>query len=64
MRWFVSSFWRDLIDSKGLRATWSSDVDLRNSPELVRELAHRGLWLEQEPLVVGNRIAEALEGML
>ena len=63
-RWFVPSFWRELIDSKGLRITWSNDLDLGDSPELVRELAHQGLWLEQEPLVVDSRIVSALEAML
>lgn len=28
------------------------------------DLAHRGLWLEQEPLVIDDRIASALEAML
>lgn len=64
VRWFVPSFWRELIDSKGLRVTWSNDLDLGDSPELVRELAHQGLWLEQEPLVVDSRIVSALEAML
>jgi hypothetical protein len=64
VRWFVPSFWRELIDSKGLRVTWSNDLDLGDSPELLRELAHQGLWLEQEPLVVDSRIVSALEAML
>ena len=64
MRWFVPSFWRELIDAKGLRATWSDDLDLGDLPQLVRDLAHQGLWLEQEPLVVDSRIANALEAML
>ncbi|HEX9772102.1 MAG TPA: Wadjet anti-phage system protein JetD domain-containing protein [Steroidobacteraceae bacterium] len=64
LRWFVPSFWRELVESKGLRASWSADLDLRDAPELVRELAHRGLWLEQEPLVVDDRITNALEAML
>lgn len=64
MRWFVPSFWRELIDSKGLRATWPDDLDLGDLPQLVRDLAHQGLWLEQEPLVVDSRIANALEAML
>lgn len=62
--WFVPSFWRELVESKAQRAPWPADLDLREAPELVRELVHRSLWLEQEPLVVDGRIAKALEAML
>ena len=48
----------------GRRGEWPDDLDLREAPELVRELARRGLWLEQEPLVIDARIAAALEAML
>jgi uncharacterized protein with HEPN domain len=53
-----------VVDSKGLRAEWPDDLDLGDAPELVRDLAHRGLWLEQEPLVIDSRIASALEALL
>ncbi len=62
--WFVPSFWRDLVDSKALRAEWPDDLDLRDAPDLVRDLAQRGLWLEQEPLVIESRTASALEALL
>ena len=64
VRWFVPSFWRELVDSNGFRAEWPNDLDLGDAPELVRDLAHRGLWLEQEALVIDSRIASALEAML
>jgi hypothetical protein len=48
----------------GRRGQWPDDLDLRKAPELVRELASRELWLEQEPLVIDARIASALEPML
>jgi hypothetical protein len=64
LRWFVPSFWRDLVDLKGLRAEWPDDLDLGDAPELVRDLALRGLWLEQESLVIDRRIGPALEAML
>jgi hypothetical protein len=64
VRWFVPPFWRDLLDSNGLPAEWPEDLDLADAPELVHELAHRSLWLEQEPLVIDPRIAAALESML
>ena len=64
LRWFVPSFWRDLVGLKGLRAEWPDDLDLGDAPELVRDLALRGLWLEQESLVIDRRIGPALEAML
>jgi hypothetical protein len=62
--WFVPSFWDELVESKGQRGPWPDDLDLRDAPPLVRELARRGLWLEQEPIVVDPRITAALEEML
>ena len=64
LRWFVPPFWGDLVDTMGLSAQWPDDLELQDAPELVRELARRGLWLEQEPLVIDGRIVSALEGML
>ena len=61
LRWFVPSFWAELVDSHGLRAPWPADLDVSAAPALVRDLAARGLWLEQERLVVDHRIGEALE---
>lgn len=60
LRWFVPDFWAELIDSHGQRSPWPDDLDLNEAPTLVRELAARGLWLEQEPLVVDPRIGVAL----
>ena len=59
--WFIPPFWAHFVDSHGLRAPWPSDLDLGAAPALVRELAARGLWLEQERLVLDPRITEALE---
>jgi hypothetical protein len=64
LRWFVPSFWGELVESKGLRAAWPDDLDLGGAPELVRDLARRGLWLEQEALVVDGRIGAALEALV
>jgi hypothetical protein len=61
LRWFVPAFWAELVDSHGLRAPWPADLDVSAAPALVRDLAARGLWLEQERLVVDHRIGEALE---
>jgi hypothetical protein len=54
----VPSFWEDLVESKGLHGTWPDDLALDDAPTLVRALAARGLWLEQEALVV-ERIRRA-----
>lgn len=59
--WFVPAFWAELVDSHGLRAPWPADLDISAAPALVRDLAARGLWLEQERIVVDPRISAALE---
>jgi Wadjet anti plasmid transformation system JetA-like protein len=64
LRWFVPSFWEEFVESKGLSGAWPDDLVLDEAPNLVRELAARGLWLEQEPLVVDPRTPAALEAML
>jgi hypothetical protein len=60
IHWFVPDFWWDLIDKHGQRRAWPDDLDVSDCPELVKQLAERGLWLEQEPVVVDPRVAEAL----
>jgi hypothetical protein len=64
LRWFVPSFWEELVESKGLRGAWPDDLVLDDAPSLVRKLAARGLWLEQEALVLDPRTPAALEAML
>ncbi len=61
LRWFVPSFWAEHVERHGLKTRWPVDLDLSDAPALVRELAARGLWLEQERIVVDARIGEALE---
>jgi len=61
LRWFVPAFWAELIDSHGMQSAWPTDLDLSAAPALVRDLAARGIWLEQERLVLDHRISEALE---
>ena len=60
LRWFVPSFWADFVESHGQPAAWPDDLDLSDTPTLVRDIAARGLWLEQEPLVVDARVRPAL----
>lgn len=61
LRWFIPPFWAELVESHGLHAPWPTDLDLSAAPSLVRELAARGLWLEQERIVLDPRICAALE---
>jgi hypothetical protein len=61
LRWFVPEFWFGLLDTCGLQTTWPEDLDLGFAPAPVRELAARGLWLEQERIVLDPRTADALE---
>lgn len=64
LRWFVPEFWSELVEARGLPGVWPDDLDLGDAPDLVRELASRGLWLEQEPVVVDSRTSSALQALL
>lgn len=64
IRWFVPSFWRESMESRGLRNVWPEDFGSAELPSIVRELVAKGLWLEQEPLVVDPRIVGELERMV
>jgi hypothetical protein len=61
LRWFIPSFWSELVASHALRAPWPPDLDLSAAPSLVRELAEKGLWLEQERTAVDPRVHDELE---
>jgi len=64
LKWFLPEFWFELVDVCGLSTTWPQDLDLDFAPAPVRALAKRGLWLEQERIVLDPRIPEALEAAL
>lgn len=59
--WAVPEFWREYVDNRGLTGEWPDDLQLSDAPELVRELAQRGLWLEQEIIALDPRLGAALE---
>ncbi len=63
LRWFIPTFWEELVATHGQRAPWPDDLDLAGAPALVRRLAAEGIWLEQEPLVVDVRVGPALAAM-
>ena len=64
LKWFLPEFWFELADVCGLRTAWPQDLDLDFAPNQVRELAARGLWLEQERIILDPRISDALEAVL
>ena len=64
LRWFVPSFWAECVEPRKLKQPWPATLDLRHAPKLVHDLVDKGLWLEQEPLVVDSRIGSALESIV
>ena len=64
LKWFLPEFWFELVDVCGLPTRWPEDLDLDFAPAPVRELAARGLWLEQERIVFDPRMPDALRAAL
>jgi hypothetical protein len=62
--WFVPPLWSERIERHGRAAFWPPDLDLRNTPPLVRQLAARGLGLAQERIALDDRIGDALEALV
>lgn len=60
LRWLVPECWSELVDLHAKRKAWPEGLDLHDAPELVQSLAARGLWLEQERLVLDARMAASL----
>ena len=59
--WWVPDWWAELLDTHGREgASWPAELGL--VPPLVEILAQRGLWLEQEPLVLDARLEQELRG--
>lgn len=59
--WLVPGFWGELVTNHAQRREWPDDLDVADTPELVQSLARRGLWLEQERLVLDPRLPGALD---
>ena len=64
LRWAVPEFWSEYVDKRALPGEWPDDLNLDGAPELVRDLADRGLWLEQECIAVDSRLRTALEAAI
>lgn len=60
LRWATFDLWRSLLPDFGLVEDWPEDLDLGDAPPIVHELAQKGLWLEQERLVLDPRLMPAL----
>jgi hypothetical protein len=61
LKWAVPDFWGEYIGNRALPGEWPEDLDLDDAPALIRDLAHRNLWLEQELIAVDPRLRAALE---
>ena len=64
LRWAVPDFWREHVPGRTQRLAWPEDLVWINAPDLVRELAQAGLWLEQETIALDPRLRNALEQVL
>lgn len=60
LRWATFDLWRSLLPDFGLVEDWPEDLDLSEAPPIVQELAQKGLWLEQERLVLDPTLIPAL----
>ena len=64
LRWAVPDFWREHVPGRTQRLAWPEDLVWIDAPDLVRELAQAGLWLEQETIALDPRLRNALEQVL
>jgi hypothetical protein len=63
LRWAIPDFWGEYVEKRALPGEWPDDLNLDNAPALIRELADRGLWLEQELITLDPRLRAALEAV-
>lgn len=59
--WLVPEFWTEFVEMHAQKREWPDDLDLTDAPDLVRSLAQQKLWLEQERLVLDQRLLDAME---
>lgn len=60
LKWAIPEFWAEYIETRALPGEWPSDIELDDTPDLIRELARRSLWLEQELIALDPRLRPAL----
>lgn len=64
LAWAVPEFWAEYVQQRALPGEWPDDVDLSSAPALVRDLARRGRWLEQETITLDPRLRGWLEAAI
>lgn len=62
--WLVPTWWAELSAMHAQLRDWPDDLELADAPQLVRELARTGQWLEQERLVLDPRLPGAMSAAL
>lgn len=62
--WLVPPWWAELTPLHAQDRDWPDDLDLRDTPALVRELAASRRWLEQERVVLDPRLPAAMDDVL
>jgi hypothetical protein len=62
--WLVPAWWGEFVALHAHGRVWPDDLDLRDAPPLVRDLAAGGRWLEQERVVLDPRLPAAMEEAL
>lgn len=60
LRWAVPAFWEEWVPDRALAGAWPEDLDVSDAPSVVQRLAADGLWLEQEGIVLDERLPAAL----
>jgi hypothetical protein len=58
--WLVPAWWEELVALHAHARAWPDDLDLRDAPGLVRQLAATGRWLEQERVALDPRLPDAM----
>lgn len=64
LAWLVPSWWAELVPLHAQDRDWPDDLDLGDTPPLVRELAASRRWLEQERVVLDPRLPDELACLL
>jgi hypothetical protein len=64
LAWLVPAWWADLVPMHAQLRDWPDELDLADAPQLVRDLARAGRWLEQERLVLDPRLPGAMSAAL
>ncbi len=60
LMWVVPDWAAEYLPTHGLPTTWPTDNALSETPHLIQRLVQEGLWLEQESLVLDNRLWPSL----